>query len=484
MIVLRDYQQRAVDEVRQATLDGHKAVLFQLATGGGKTLTAGYILASAAAKGNRGMFICNRVELLEQTAKAFDRLDLSYGIVAAGFTPNPRAPVQIASIDTLKRRLDKIAAPRLIVWDECRSLGSAGWTNVFKTFPNAVHLGLDATPIRLDGKGLGEYFTHLVCGPTYSELMARGSLVPFDCFCIGVPDLSGIRTKGKDYDQDQAEAALDKPQLVGDVAAHYKKHAEGKLGITFAISRKHSEHLAAAYRDAGVPAVHLDGDTDKNERKKVVAAFRRGEIRVLCNVDLFSAGFDVPGVEVVTMVRPTKSLAMFLQQAGRGSRPEPDIGKTRCLLFDHVGNVLHKHGELNHGWPDMDREWSLEGVTKRKRKKGDDEPALAVRQCESCFAVFRPAPVCPVCGAEQKIQAREIEQVDGELTKITPEMRQAIAVAKKREVGMARSLDDLKRIEAQRGYKKGWAEFTFAARENAAQRRVEAQARAYGRLGI
>lgn len=472
-IVLRPYQERAVGEVRAAFLANHQAVLFQLATGGGKTLTAGHILSSAAAKNNPGMFICNRVELLEQSAKAFDRLGMEYGLVAAGFSPNPRAMVQIASIDTLKRRVATLRTPpKLIVWDECRGLGAAGWTAVFKAFPNAKHLGLDATPIRLDGRGLGEYFSHMVLGPTYSELMAMGNLVPFECFSTP-PDLSGVRTKGNDYDADQTAEVMDKPQLIGNAVQHYLDHGRGKLGITFAVNRRHSEHLAAEYRAAGVAAVHLDGDTDKAERKKVVAAFRRREIQVLTNVNLFSAGFDVPGVEIITDCAPTQSLSMYLQRAGRGSRPDEETpDKTHCVLLDHAGNVYR------HGLPDQDREWSLEGRPKGKKKASAD--AVQVKQCEGCFRPFWPPPTCPYCGKHHEVAARELEQVDGTLAKVDKAAIEAMRLQKKIEVRGARTLDALEEIERARGYKPGWAKWTFEARQGGAQRRVEAQAKAFG----
>jgi superfamily II DNA or RNA helicase len=491
-IILRPYQERAVAEVREAFQTGHNGVVMQIPTGGGKTLTAGHILQSAAARGNDGMFIVNRVELIEQTALAFDRLGMagSYGIIASGFTGNPRAAVQIASIDTLKSRLRrpelaaKIRLPRLRVYDECRSMGSAGWTSVFDTLraQGGKDLGLDATPIRLDGKGLDVYFSHLVCGPQYSELMALGALVPFDVYAPSIPDMSGVRMKGSDYDQSAVEAVVDKPQLVGDVVSHYVQHAMGKSCITFAVSRKHSEHLAESYRAAGVAAVHLDGDTDKGERKQMVRAFRRGEIKVLCNVDLFTAGFDVPGVEVITMVRPTQSLSVFLQQAGRGSRPEAEIGKDRCILLDHAGNVFR------HGLPDMDREWSLAGRVKGERKKKPGEDGPAVKQCPVCYAAFVPAPKCPN-GHVQPIDHRQVAQVEGDLKRIQAADLAHLKAKEKKQLKAAKTIEELEALAKERGYGPSWAKHTLEARKGAkakrldawSAKRMEAQAQAYRR---
>lgn len=484
-IVLRPYQDKAVAEVRSAFQEGHDSVLMQIPTGGGKTLTAGFIVGGAAARGNPAWFICNRIELVEQTALAFDKLGLTYGIIAAGYTGNPRELIQIASIDTLKARLKKgvpFRLPKLRVWDECRSVGSAGWTAVYEILKaeGGMDLGLDATPIRLDGKGLDTYFSALVCGPQYSELMALGALVPFDVYGPTTPDLTGVKTKGGEFDQEAVETIFDKPKMVGDIIEHYLQLAPGKLGITFAVSRKHSEHLAQCYRDAGVPAVHLDGDTDKGERKRAVNAFRRREIMVLCNVDLFTAGFDVPGVEVITMARPTQSLSFFLQQAGRGSRPDAVTGKDRCILLDHAGNWTR------HGLPDQDRTWSLAGRKKGERKKKEDEETLGVKQCKSCYAVFPPGPsVCPRCGAVQEVASREVEAVDGVLTKIGAAEAAMIKAKAQKELKGAKSLDQLLAIEKERGYKPGWAENTFKARKQAQDRilsaRFESQAAAYRR---
>lgn len=481
-IVLRPYQQKAVDEIRDQFRSGVMRVLLQLATGGGKTLTAGYILGNAAARANRSMFIVNRVELLDQTARAFDKLEIDYGLVAAGYTGNPRALVQIASIDTLKRRLHKVPLPKIVVWDECRALGAAGWTQVYSAFKGAAHLGLDATPVRLDGKGLGAYFEHMVQGPTYSELMALGALVPFTVYAPSCPDMSGVRTKMGDYDHAQTEDMMDRPTLVGDIVSHFQAHAGDKLGITFAVSRKHSEHLAAQYRAAGISAVHLDGDSDKAERKRVVDAFRRREIQMLTNVNLFSAGFDVPGVEVIVDAAPTQSLSMFLQRCGRGSRPEPEIGKKECLLFDHAGNTIDHKGRIKHGLPDQDREWQLDPPQKRKKKKDEDEePSFPIRQCEKCYAIFPPAPICPVCGHEQSNGGRSIEQIEGELRIIDAETARSMVEQKKTEVRRARTLEQLQAIAGERGYGPGWASSVFNARKRASDTRAEAQYKAFAR---
>lgn len=443
-VTLRPFQDKNVHEIRVAFRDGHKAVCYNLPTGGGKTLTAGHMLGNAVRKGNPCFFICNRIELLDQTAQAFDKLGLQYGIIAAGVPMQLYQPLQICSIDTLKRRLHKISIrPKLIVWDECRSLGAAGYTQVYNFYPEAKHIGLDATPIRLDGKGLGRFFTHMVRGPSYEELQQMGFLVPFEIYAPPAPDLTGLHTKMGDYVQSEVVEIMDKPTVTGDAVKLYRKLTGGdKLAIMFCASVKHSENVAAQFRAEGIMAMHVDGETDKLERRKIIKSFRERHIKVLTNCNLFSAGFDVPGVEYIGMLRPTQSLSMYLQQAGRGSRPEAN--KKYCILADHAGNVRR------HGFPDDFREWSLDD--KKKKKKSEEISDIRTRQCPACYHLSRPMPVCIKCGHVFEIKSREIEFVDGELHKIEKTERDKRLVK-------ARSYEELLTEGISRGYDQKKAEW-------------------------
>lgn len=445
-VILRDLQWKGIRGLKGGMMVGHRKLLFTAPPGAGKTLMAAHMILTAMGKDFDCLFICNRIELIEQTAEAFTRLDIPYGIIGGGYTPDPMAHAQIASIDTLKRSIKLRRTPKLIIWDECRGIGAVGWTKVFNAFPNAYHIGLDATPIRTDSKSLGEYFTHLVCGPVYSELKALGILVPFKVYAPSIPDMSGVKTVKGDFDRAATQDIMDKPMLVGDIALHFKRHAAGKQGLTFGCSRIHSEHLAACYRDAGISAVHLDGDTDKKERKRIVAAFKRREIQVLCNCALFTAGFDVPGIEVITDAAPTQSIAIAVQRWGRGSRAE--VGKEHCVLFDHSGNVFR------HQLPDTDRHWTLDKVLGEKKSKGQSEKPVGVRQCPHCFACCEARKqFCPECGKLFEVQSRQIDQKDGELVEISAvdEFRRKAEL--QREVQRAKTLAELVAIGKARNYK-------------------------------
>lgn len=470
------HQDVMIAAAREASTE-FDGVVIQSPTGSGKTVIGSAITAAAVAKGRRVMFTVHRDFLIDQTAGTFNDIGLaSFGLVAAGVTPNPRPLAQIAGIDTLKNRLERVPVPDLLIVDECHHAVAAGWARVINFYKSqgARVIGLSATPIRLDGRGLGEHFGAMVHGPSVRWLIDNGFLCDYEAYVPSTIDLSGVHTRMGDFVASETETLVDKPTITGDAIRELTAKAPGKRAVVFCISIKHSEHVCASFNAAGIPAAHLDGTTEKGERKRIMAGFRRGEIQVLCNVEIVGEGFDLPAVEVAILLRPTQSLSLHLQQIGRALRMSP--GKSRALILDHVGNLLRL------GLPDSEFEWTLDGRPKKKKK--GDEPSVFVKQCESCYAVFWPPPVCPSCGHVHKVQAREIEQIDGELTALTPDMIKQMAVAKKREVGMANTLEQLQVIGKARGYKPGWAEQVWAVKDNAARRRVEAQARAYGRLGI
>jgi len=270
-------------------------------------------------------------------------------------------------------------------------------------------------------------------------------------------DASEVKTRAGDFAKEQVEAAMDKPTITGDAVNHYRKLAKGKRCVVMCTGIKHADHVAEQYRQAGVPAESLDGTMTDKERAECLERFDRGETLVLTNTQLLIEGVDIPAIEVVQWLRPTQSLIVWMQGVGRGLRPAP--GKDRLLLLDHVGNV-HRHG-----LPDDPREWSLDGRKKGKRK-ANEEPDVAIQQCQSCYAVFRPGPSeCPKCGEPVKKQPpRELEVVDGELQKIDLEQARK---DRKREQGAARTLRELVALGVRRGMRKpgAWAAITAASRE-------------------
>jgi superfamily II DNA or RNA helicase len=451
MIVLRDYQQRLIDAGRDAYRQGARSVLFCLPTGGGKTVTASTIVHGAAQRRNVVWWLCHRRELVAQASHTFYDLGIPHGTVQAGHVSDPRALVQVGSIQTVANRVDELPEPGLIIFDETHHIGAASWDALFHRFPRARILGLTATPWRLDGQGLGRWFDTMVSGPTVAELIEAGSLSPYRYFAPSKPDLAGVGVTGGDYQRGALANAMARPQIVGDAIGHYNRLCAGNRAVAFAAGVENSRQIAAQFNAAGIQAEHVDGAMTAEMRDAAVARFKAGQTLVLSNADLFGEGFDVPAIEAAILLRPTKSLSLHLQQCGRALRPIE--GKT-AIILDHAGNVEQ------HGLPDDEREWSLDD--REKRRKGE-AAEVTTRQCAECFFVYRPAPACPACGHVPVVKAREIEVVEGtlaEVTKVEPR-------AKFKEQGKANDLESLIRLGRDRGYKNPefWARKVWASRQ-------------------
>lgn len=445
---LRAYQQQAIADTRDAISVGSRAPLLVLPTGGGKTCIFSAIAQSAAAKGNRVLILVHRRELIHQASSKLQWIGLDHGIIAAGIPPSD-APVQIASVQTLARRLPRMDwQPGLIIIDEAHHATAGQWARILEHWPNAYRLGVTATPCRLDGCGLRSAFDAMVLGPSVADLIFTGYLSPARIYAPPVvADLQGIRSRGGDYANDQAAAAMDRPTVTGDAIAHYQRLAAGQQAIAFCCNVKHAVSVCDAFKTAGITAELLLGGTQY--RDQVVADFAAHRTRVLVTVDVVSEGFDVPAASCAILLRPTQSLGLYLQQVGRVLRPAP--GKDAAIILDHVGNVLR------HGFPDDPRDWSLDDRMRRTR----GTPAPSVRTCPECFAAFKPAPICPVCGAQcQPIKSRKIQQIAGELQELkrTAKVIQFEERHERRtEVGRARTLADLLMVAKNRGYSPGWA---------------------------
>ncbi|WP_066770039.1 DEAD/DEAH box helicase [Sphingobium sp. CCH11-B1] len=450
-VTLRPYQAALLDGARQGFRERKRAILLQLPTGGGKTVSGSKMIEGSSAKGLVCWWLAHRRELIGQTSKTFAAMGIQHGIIAGGHSSDPHKRVQIGSIQTVARRLDDLAPPDLIIFDECHHLGASQWQKIFDAFPNAKIIGLTATPWRLDGKGLGQWFEEMVNGPTVAELIAEGSLSHYRLFAPTQIDTSTIKMQAGDFKKDDLAKLMDKPTIVGDAVKHYLKLCRGKRAVAFAVNVEHSQRIAQQFNANGIPAEHVDGTMDAGSRDGAIQRFIAGDTLVLTNCELFGEGFDVPAIEAVILLRPTKSLSLHLQQVGRALRPAP--GKSEAIILDHAGN------SMIHGLPDDDREWTLED---REKKKKDDKVSSPIKTCMECFHVYRPAPKCPQCGHQPVGQAREIEQRDGELAEVDVAAKRK---EQRREVGNARTREDLERIARERGYKPGWVNAIMNARQ-------------------
>lgn len=462
MYQLRPYQQRGVDDIRASYAAGHRAPLYVLPTGGGKTVAFNYIAANATARGNRVLILVHRVELLRQTAAKLREIGIQPGLVNPKYSPNPAAKVQVASVQTLVRRLDKVPWDAdLIIIDEAHHATASTWRKILEHFPRARVLGVTATPCRSDGSGLGAnaggIFDDLVLGPQIPELIEGGYLARPKIYApAGRIDLTGVRTRMGDYAKGELAAAMDKPSITGDAVNHYRKLAGGKPAVAFCVNVAHAEHVAAEFRAAGYRAASVDGSTDDATREARIAGLGTGAVQVLTSCDLIGEGVDIPAIEVAILLRPTQSTGLFLQQVGRALRTAP--GKDHAVILDHVGNCL------THGLPDEPREWTLDGDVNAKKKKGE-EPTIRVKQCEQCFAVHKPAPRCPYCGFVYQVEQAPPEVVPGELQEISEEQRIAMRRARMKEQARAETYEDLLAIARKRGYNPGWARHVWNARQ-------------------
>lgn len=366
---LRPYQDRGLDEVRIEARRGHSTVLFVLPTGGGKS-----VFVSAAIKNHMGktsaegvVVVVHRLDLVEQMqahlAKMFTVDEV--GVIVPGAAPSPHAPVQISTIQTLVARG---LTPRasLIVLDEAHHYVADTWRTFRAKYPKAFTLGLTATPERQDGRALGDIFDGLVVGAHYSELLEGGWLVP----CVAFAPQDGQLTSG---------IALDPVEA-------YHRHAPGERGFAFFARVAEARLQADRFTAAGIPADVIHAKTPKDERRAILDRFKRGALKMLCNVSVLTEGVDVPDASVCILGSKCEHQGGYLQKAGRVLRPAD--GKAEAKLIDLTGAVYQ------HGLPTDDRIYSLEGdaITRKLNRV----PALST--CQLCGAVYPAARKCVRCG--------------------------------------------------------------------------------------
>jgi DNA repair protein RadD len=520
-IIPRDYQEQLMELVRIAIRMGRRRPIVVAATGSGKTVIFSSIANSAASRGKRVLILAHRDTLIKQASNKLRDYGVHHGIIMAGFTPSPHAKVQVGSVQTLVRRLEKmalnakLAADRayaeaiaggatveqaeaaalaakkakgfdLIIIDEAHLSAAKSYLEIINFFSDAIVIGFTGSPCRLDGKPLGAesggIYDELIQAIAPSELIRRGFLVRPVVYAPSEQlDLSGIKKTMGDYDTKALAEVVDKPKLIGDAVAQYRRICDGVPAVAWCVTIDHARHVAAEFNANGIPAEMLCGDDDTPRREAVLKKLATGEVKVVTFVGILVEGVDCPAIGAVILLRPTMSLASYLQVIGRGLRPfvfANGVKKEVCYVIDHAGLTF------KHGFADEDREWELNGEVKRgKKKKKDDEPTLPITQCTKCYACFKPtdaveagkrkaesvqgysgAPCCPHCQEPIAVKVRKVEHVDGDLHEITREMAEVMRKDKRQEVGQAKSLDDLRRIEAERGYKRGWAEKTWEAK--------------------
>lgn len=404
---LRPYQAAGIEALRSHVRAGRRRILLQLPTGGGKTVVAAAIIASARANfGARVLFFAHRLELVDQTVRQLARLGVSdIGVMRGddGRT-NPSAPVQVATVQTLARR--KLPVADIVFVDEAHRAAGLTYQRIIEAYPDATIIGLTATPCRLDGKPLGDVFDALELGGTYAELIADKFIVEPIVYSASVaPDLSDARTRMGDYAEEDIEEAMMTPHVIGNIVGEWQAHAEGRRTVAYAVTVAHSQAIVERFTTAGIPAEHLDGETPLRERAAILARIESGETLVVSNCGVLTEGWDCPPVKAVIMARPTKSLSLYMQCVGRTLRP---WGNVTPIVLDHGGNVER------HGLPTTDRIWSLSGIPQTDKAKSEHHV------CKGCFAYVRKNP-CELCGYLAPVVPREIREEAGVLKIVNAE---------------------------------------------------------------
>lgn len=403
MMDLRPYQAELIERVRLSYKEGRfKRVCLQLPTGAGKTVIAGEIVRRVHRRNRRGMMLVHRRELIAQAVDTLRLFGHDPGVIAAGETPEPGAWFQVASVQTLNRRLGKVAplSPGdLLIVDEAHHVAARTWEKTIGGMGDCHVLGLTATPERADGAGLDHIFEDLIVGPSVGELADVGALaVPSVLAPEGAIDVSRMRRRYGDYDRgDMERAGL---AVIPCVHESWDRYAKGKRTIVFAVSRNVGRRIRDDFASHGVLCEYVDGETRCAEREAIIGRFKSGATTVVVNVEIISEGFDCPECECVIQARPTMSLALHLQQIGRAMRP----GDGKVVL-----DLARNHER--HGLPDDERAWALDAA---KRKAGRKKERPRAVRCEQCSAVMRPgADRCPACGAEREKREREVTEVSG-----------------------------------------------------------------------
>ena len=270
-MLLRPYQSEAIEAARAKFRANAKRTLLVLPTGGGKTVIASEIIRSAEARGSRVVFLAHRRELIAQTSDKLHRFGVRHGTIMAGERPAPQLAVQVASIQTLVRRLDAYPSFDLIFFDEAHHAAAGGYQKVLELYPRARVVGLTATPWRLDGRGLADVFDSHVIVRTPKQLRDEGYLCAVGGWEFEAIDTTKARVQGGDFKAKDLEESASSKRVIGDVVEEWLRYSPGKRTVVFAVSIATSQLLTEAFVKAGVRAEHIDGEMETAQRDAIVA---------------------------------------------------------------------------------------------------------------------------------------------------------------------------------------------------------------------
>lgn len=391
-IELRDYQKELINDIKQSIKNGNMAVVSVLGCGGGKSICQAAIAKGATEKGNRVLFLVHRIELCEQISNTFRWFGVDMSLC------------DVYMVQTASRRVDELPDYDLIITDECHHSLAKTYRKIYDKF-DCIRLGFTATPCRLNKGGLGEVYSDLVTSVSTQWLIENHYLAPYRYYSVKLADTSGLHTRAGEYCQNEVAEIMQRDKIYGETVEQWERLAKGRKTIVYCASVQASRDTAERFCEAGYTAYSLDGKSTQDERQSVMERFRVGDIKILCNAELFGEGLDVPDCECTVLLRPTQSLTLYIQQSMRSMRYMQ--GKT-AIIIDHVGNCYL------HGLPDDDREWTLEPKSKQKNM-------VKIRECPKCFSVYSPnLDKCPYCGytAVKEIQRKDKKTVEIDLVEV------------------------------------------------------------------
>ena len=401
---------------------------------------------------NRVMFLIHRKEVLDQAIKTFKEQDVKMNLTTMGM------------VQTLTRRVDKLAVPNVILVDEAHHALAKSYQRILKQFPKAIVLLFTATPHRTGRMQLDQIADDIIVGQSIHELTDKGFLAPFRYFQPPGDFDSKLLKRGStgDFTNDSMQQAMS-TKIFGHIVKQYKRIANGMQAVVYTYSIDSAHKIAAEFNEAGITARSVNGKTPQDMRDHIVRMFRDQRIKILVNVNLFTEGVDLPNVDCVIMARPTASLALYLQFSMRCLNPRP--GKT-AIIIDHANNFK------TFGYPDDDRDWKKAIKSGRQKSKSLlKDPGLSIVTCDYCFAVVKASEVkdgkCPICGKPIKVhEAKPVSDVD--LVEATKERQRLIKEIVKnnllkevanKTVSELHSLKELQAYAKLHDYKPGWAWF-------------------------
>ncbi len=458
---LRDYQQDLANKIESHWNTGRLGVLAQSPTGSGKRVIFTYLALKALEIGESILVIVPKIELLNQAIADLETFSgVSVGIIKYGIKSNPFSRIQVATIQSLTKR--KLPKADLVILDEAHHAAAPTYSKIIASYrqQGAKILGLTATPLRVDGRGLRYLhegvlgFDALVTGESVKSLTEQGYLCPFKIFAgsnLLDPKAAGIATKAGDYSQSELEDYAGTVLLTGEIVDTWEKHALGKRTVLYPVSVELSKQYCQQFLERGYPAAHIDANTSEIERSQIIERFKGGSILILCQHSIVIEGVDIPLIECVQFARPTKSLTVWFQSIGRALRPAE--GKEHAIVIDHTTT----HLELP--WVDDEIEWSLDPISIPEGK--------GVINCSQCCHGFRPTldekkqswATCPNCQTKFRF---EIEKGKGSkksrvVETLPADLQEFIQGELNPEV--VATMDRLFELVHDRGYQKSWVFF-------------------------